>query len=110
MDDPGRSVAEDIDRVVLTEAQILIRIAQMGRAISRDYANRDPLLVGVLKGVILFMADLLRQITIPVTLDFMAIPIMPPMRALATSASPRTWSITSPGGTSSSLRMSSTRA
>ena len=45
----------------------------MGRAISQDYAGRKPLLVGVLKGVLLFMSDLLRAITIPVEVDFIDI-------------------------------------
>ena len=45
----------------------------MGAEISRDYADRETLLVGVLNGIVLFMADLLRQITIPVHVDFMAV-------------------------------------
>lgn len=66
-------IAQDVAEVVLTEEAIRRRVAEMGAAISRDYRGRNPLLVGVLKGVVLFMADLLRQITIPVGLDFMAI-------------------------------------
>jgi len=62
-----------IERVVISEEQIRARVAEMGARISRDYAGKDPLLVGVLSGVVFFMADLLRQITIPVSLDFMAI-------------------------------------
>ena len=49
------------------------RIAEMGAAISRDYAGQRPLFVGVLKGVLFFMADLLRSVHIPVEVDFMAI-------------------------------------
>ncbi|MCL5025696.1 MAG: hypoxanthine phosphoribosyltransferase [Chloroflexi bacterium] len=49
------------------------RVADLGAAISRDYAGTIPLLVGVLRGCIVLMADLLRQITIPVNLDFIAI-------------------------------------
>jgi hypoxanthine phosphoribosyltransferase len=45
----------------------------MGAQISKDYAGRNPLLVGVLKGVLFFMADLLRSISIPVEVDFMAV-------------------------------------
>ncbi len=66
-------IAADIARVVISEEQIRERIAEMGARISRDYAGKDPLLVGVLSGVIFFMADLLRQISIPVSVDFMAI-------------------------------------
>jgi len=67
------TIAASIEHVVISEEQIKERIAEMGARISRDYAGKDPLLVGVLSGVIFFMADLLRQITIPVSVDFMAI-------------------------------------
>ena len=73
MEESGRQIADDIARVILTEEQIQTRIAEMGAAISRDYAGKDPLLVGVLSGVVFFMADLLRHIAVPVALDFMAI-------------------------------------
>ncbi len=64
---------ERIERVVLSEAEIRAAVAAMGAEISRDYAGMRPVLVGVLNGVALFMADLLRAITIPVAVDFMAI-------------------------------------
>jgi hypoxanthine phosphoribosyltransferase len=73
MDGPARLLADDIGQVILSSETIQARIATLGAAISRDYADRDPLLVGVLSGVVFFMADLLRQITVPVTVDFMAI-------------------------------------
>lgn len=63
----------DIARVLFSEAQIQDRIKQLGAAISRDYAHTTPLLVSVLKGALYFMADLTRAITIPITIDFMAI-------------------------------------
>lgn len=62
-----------IGRVLLTEAEIHQRINELGAQISGDYAGMDPLLIGVLKGVIFFMSDLLRSISIPATVDFMAI-------------------------------------
>lgn len=62
-----------VGRVLLTEEEICRRIGELGAAISRDYAGLNPLLIGVLKGVIFFMSDLLRAITVPVTVDFMAI-------------------------------------
>lgn len=65
--------SSDIAQVVFDQEAIRARVAEIGSAISRDYAGRDPLLVGVLSGVLFFMADLLRAITIPVTMDFMAI-------------------------------------
>ncbi len=64
---------ESVDEVLITEEAIQQRVRELGQAISRDYAGRDPLLVGVLKGVVFFMADLLRSITIPVEVDFIAI-------------------------------------
>jgi len=66
-------IDDDLAQVVLTEEQIRTRIAAMGHAISCDYAGEHPLLVGVLNGVVMFMADLLRAISIPVGVDFMAI-------------------------------------
>ncbi len=66
-------LASDIKEILITQEEIQQRVAEMGRAISRDYAGRSPLLVGVLKGVLFFMADLLRAITIPVEMDFIAV-------------------------------------
>jgi len=63
----------DIVEVLFSEAQIQARIGELGAAISRDYEGRIPHLVGVLRGVVPFMADLVRAITIPLTLDFIAI-------------------------------------
>lgn len=63
----------DIQEILLSSAQIQQRVQDLGRQISIDYDNRNPLLVGVLKGVLFFMADLLREITIPMEVDFMAI-------------------------------------
>jgi hypoxanthine phosphoribosyltransferase len=64
---------EGIREVLITADQIHQRTLEIGQAISRDYAGRNPLLVGVLKGVVPFMADLLRAITIPVEADFLAV-------------------------------------
>jgi hypoxanthine phosphoribosyltransferase len=63
----------NIGPVVFSEAQIQQRVAELGAQISQDYADKDLVVIGVLKGVIFFMADLLRAITLPVTVDFMAI-------------------------------------
>jgi hypoxanthine phosphoribosyltransferase len=64
---------EDIEEVLFTADDVQERVRELGEAISRDYAGRDPLLVGVLKGVMFFMADLLRDITIPVEVDFLSV-------------------------------------
>jgi hypoxanthine phosphoribosyltransferase len=64
---------EAISRIVLTEAEITARIREMAAQISADYAGKNPLLVGLLKGGVPFMADLLRLLTIPVEIDFVAV-------------------------------------
>lgn len=66
-------LATDIRKILISSEEIEQRVQELGQAISADYANRNPLLVGVLKGVLFFMADLLRFITIPVEADFMAV-------------------------------------
>ena len=66
-------MAEDIAEVLITEQEIQARIAELGAQISSDYRDKDPVLVGVLRGVFMFMADLVRQITIPISVDFIGI-------------------------------------
>lgn len=61
------------ERVLLTEKEILRRVRQMAGQISADYAGKEPLLVGILKGAFIFLADLVRNLTIPVHLDFIAV-------------------------------------
>ena len=62
-----------VEEVLIDEATLQNRIAELGAAITDDYRGRDLLLVGVLKGAIFFMADLMRQIDLPCEVDFMAI-------------------------------------
>jgi hypoxanthine phosphoribosyltransferase len=63
----------DIESVIVTQEQIHDRIAELGAEISRDYAGERLLLVAVLRGAAIFLADLARQITVPVEIDFMAV-------------------------------------
>ncbi len=63
----------DIGPILLTEDQIQQRVEELGTQISHDYAGKDLVVIGVLKGVFFFIADLLRALTIPVTVDFLAI-------------------------------------
>lgn len=74
-DDPGyySPMMNDIQEIYLSTDQIQHRISHIGQAISREYLGRNPLLIGVLKGVVFFMADLLRTITIPCEIDFIAV-------------------------------------
>lgn len=66
-------LAEGIQKVLISSEKVKQRVMELGQAISEDYAGRTPLLVGGLKGVVPFMADLLRAITIPVEVDYMAV-------------------------------------
>ncbi|OQA46403.1 MAG: Hypoxanthine-guanine phosphoribosyltransferase [Chloroflexi bacterium ADurb.Bin325] len=72
-DDARAELARGTGRTVYSEAEIRGKVAELAAAISRDYAGLNPIVVGVLKGVIFFMSDLLRAITIPVRADFIAI-------------------------------------
>jgi len=63
----------DIEQVLLTEEQIAVRVRELGKEISRDYAGKDLVLVGILRGAVVFLADLYRQISIPAGMDFVAI-------------------------------------
>jgi len=67
------SLMDDIDEVLITAEQLRARVAELGAQISVDYAGKDPLLVGVLRGVFVFMADLVRSIAIPIGVDFIGI-------------------------------------
>jgi hypoxanthine phosphoribosyltransferase len=62
-----------ITEVLIDEVTLKRRIVELGEEISRDYAGHDLLLVGVLKGAVFFMSDLMRNLTIPCEIDFMAI-------------------------------------
>ncbi len=64
---------QDIERVLYSEEALRERLQEIGRDISRDYAGKEPVFIGVLKGSFVFMADLVRQVTIPCSLDFMAV-------------------------------------
>lgn len=66
-------VHEDIAEVLITADQIEGKIAELGRRITADYRGRDILMVGVLKGAFVFMADLARAVELPTEFDFMAV-------------------------------------
>lgn len=65
--------ADDIQEILLSEATIAARVRELGAQISRDYADRDPMVLFVLKGALIFVADLIRAIDIHVQLDFMVV-------------------------------------
>lgn len=61
----------DIEKVLLTEEQIQKRIDELGEILTRDYMDKNPVIVGVLKGVVVFYADMIRKIRVPCQIDFM---------------------------------------
>lgn len=64
---------ENIQEVLVSEKQLKKRIKEMAEEITRDYAGKAPLMIGILRGSVIFMADLVRQIDLPITMDFMVV-------------------------------------
>ena len=69
----NREMLQDFEDVLFTERQIAVMVERIGKEISRDYQGKNLLLISVLKGSVVFMADLMRSITIPARIDFMAV-------------------------------------
>jgi hypoxanthine phosphoribosyltransferase len=63
----------DIQEVLYSEEAIKVKVKELGAAVSREYEERNPLVICVLKGAFIFMADLAKNITVPIELDFMAV-------------------------------------
>ena len=66
-------VPPEIEKVLISQQEIADKVAELAKAIDADYAGREVLLVGVLKGAVMIMADLARALTVPVSMDFMAV-------------------------------------
>ncbi|MFS8500474.1 MAG: hypoxanthine phosphoribosyltransferase [Caldicoprobacter sp.] len=64
---------EKVGRILIDEQTLMRRIAEMGEQITRDYQGKDLVLVGILKGSVLFLADLVKHIKLPLVIDFMAV-------------------------------------
>ena len=62
---------KDIQRILLSEEAIRRRVEEMGKLLTEEYAGKDPVVVGVLKGVVVFYSDMIRQIKVPCQMDFM---------------------------------------
>lgn len=73
MFDVTHSLTNGLTKILFNEAQIQQRVAELGAQISRDYAEQDLLLVCILRGGVVFLGDLMRHITVPCHLDFMAV-------------------------------------
>ena len=64
---------QNIERILISQEELQNRIKALAEEISRDYAGKDPVFVGVLKGVVFFFGDFVKQVTIPCQIDFMCI-------------------------------------
>lgn len=71
--DQNSELYKDLDRILLTREEITAKVKELGQRITRDYEGKNPVLVCILKGASVFFADLIREIDLPLTLDFMAI-------------------------------------
>lgn len=67
------SMKDDIEKVLLTEKDLQKAVKKLGKQISDDYEGKDLMLVAVLKGSVIFLADLMRAITVPLSIDFMSV-------------------------------------
>ncbi|MEO6828148.1 MAG: hypoxanthine phosphoribosyltransferase [Microbacteriaceae bacterium] len=66
-------VEDDLTEILIDQDEIHVRLAELARSIEADYTGKDLLLVGVLKGAVMVMADLARELSIPLTMDWMAV-------------------------------------
>ena len=64
---------EDLERVLVTKEEIAQKVQELGERITRDYAGKQPIVVCILKGAVVFFTDLIREIDLPMQIDFMAI-------------------------------------
>ena len=63
----------DIQKILLTEQQIQDKVKELGAALAEEYRDKNPIFVGVLKGVVIFYADMIRAVNIPCEMDFMCV-------------------------------------
>ena len=61
----------DIERILITEEEIQAKVKELGEILTQEYQGKNPIIVGVLKGVVVFYADMIRQIKVPCQMDFM---------------------------------------
>jgi hypoxanthine phosphoribosyltransferase len=63
----------DIQEILISQEEIKEKVAELGQRLSKEYEGRNPLVICILKGAFIFMADLVKEITVPIELDFMAV-------------------------------------
>ena len=66
-------IYQDLDRILVTKEEIIRKVKELGEKITEDYAGKAPVMVCILKGAVMFFSDLVREIDLPLTCDFMAI-------------------------------------
>lgn len=64
---------QDIQRILISQEQLQSRISELAEQVSADYADKNPVFIGVLKGVVVFFGDFIKQITVPCQIDFMCV-------------------------------------
>ena len=64
---------KDIERVLISEEELEAAVAKIGAQITKDFEGKEPIFIGVLKGCFIFMADLMRHVELPCSMDFMAV-------------------------------------
>ncbi|TWH46977.1 hypoxanthine phosphoribosyltransferase [Sporomusa sp. KB1] len=69
----SNNMMDDLEKILFSETDVASRIKELGEAITQDYAGKEILMIGVLRGAVIFMADLARAIKLPVAIDFMAV-------------------------------------
>lgn len=67
------SMHPDCERIMLAEEQLKARVTELAQQVDKDYSGKNPLVVGILKGSIIFYADFIRHLSMPIELDFMAV-------------------------------------
>jgi hypoxanthine phosphoribosyltransferase len=66
-------VNNDILKVLITKEELEQKVKELGQMITKDYKDKDLMIVGVLKGCVIFLSDLIREIDLPLTMDFMVV-------------------------------------
>ncbi|MBQ6175380.1 MAG: hypoxanthine phosphoribosyltransferase [Clostridia bacterium] len=71
--DHNAVIYKDLDRILVTKEEIAASVKALGEQITRDYAGKEPVLLGILNGAIVFFSDLMRELDLPVSIEFMAV-------------------------------------
>src|SRR5665648_1007056 len=66
-------MVDNIAKILISEEQLMNRVKEMGRQITEDYRGKDLVIIGILKGAVIFTSDLIKEIKLPLVIDFMAV-------------------------------------